>query len=292
MSINITSLYVCLDDFCKSYEEWERHKLIPTERKRRRAGKLYLSEMLFIMVLFHLEAFKNFKMFYLYGVCQKHRACFKKLPHYDRFVALMPRLFMPLTILLHSLSGEETGIYFVDATPLKVCRNKRINRHKTFEGLAARGKTTMGWFYGLKLHVVINHKGEIMAVKITQGNVDDRAPLSDLLKHLNGKVFGDKGYIDKKIFKQLWDNGIHLITGIRRNMKNYLMSWLDKWLLRKRFIIETVFGVLKKDMGLEHTRHRSPVNAFVHILSCLVAYSINNTKPQIRINKNKINLYP
>ena len=133
MSISTTALYVCLDDFCKSYEEWERHRLIPTGRKRRRSGKLSLSEMLFIMVPFHLDAFKTF---YLYGICQKHRSCFKDLPTYDRFVALMPRLFMPLTILLHCLSGEKTGVYFADATALKVCRNKRIHRHKTFEGLA------------------------------------------------------------------------------------------------------------------------------------------------------------
>lgn len=292
MSINITALFTCLDDFCKTYEEWEAHHLIPSGRQRRRLGKLSLSEMMFIMVLFHLEAFKNFKMFYLYGVCQRHRSCFGRLPTYDRFVALMPRLFMPLTILLHSLSGKETGVYFADATSLKVCRNKRIHRHKTFEGLAARGKTTMGWFFGLKLHVVINHKGEIMALKITPGNVDDRAPLEDLLKHLNGKVFADKGYIDKKLFKRLWSQGIHLITGIRRNMKNYLMPWLDKWLLRKRFIIETVFGVLKKDMGLEHTRHRSPMNAFVHILSCLVAYCFNPSKPAIRLDRLKLQAYP
>jgi hypothetical protein len=68
--------------------------LIPTDRKRRRSGKPALSEMLFIMVLFHLEAFKNFKTFYLYGICLKHRSCFNELPHYDRLVAPMPRLFM------------------------------------------------------------------------------------------------------------------------------------------------------------------------------------------------------
>ena len=291
MSIDITALFSCLDDFCKTYEEWEAHELIPTSRKRRRAGKLVLSEMLFIMTLFHLEAFKNFKMFYLYGICQKHRACFKDLPTYDRFVALMPRLFMPLTILLHSLSGEETGIYFADATPLKVCRNKRIYQHKTFDGLAARGKSTMGWFFGFKLHAIINHKGEIMAVKITPGNVDDRAPLEGMLKNLNGKVFADKGYIDKKLFKRLWDQGIHLITGIRKNMKNYLMPWLDKCLLRKRFIIETVFGKLKQDMGLEHSRHRSPVNAMVHVLSCLAAYCLNPRKPSIRLNRFRLEAY-
>lgn len=136
---------------------------------------------------------------------------------------------------------------------------------KYFERLAARGKSTMGWFYGLKLHLVINDKGEIMAIKITPGNTDDRRVLKTLLSGLKGKCYADKGYISQKLFKQLWTQGIHLITGIRKNMRNYLMLKHDKWLLRKRFLIETVLGILKTDMGLEHTRHRSAGNAFVHI---------------------------
>jgi hypothetical protein len=228
MNINITALYCCLDDFCKVYEEWEGHHLIPTGKRRRREGKLSLSEMLFIMVLFHLSGFKNFKLFYLYGVGHMYRDCFGPIPHYDRFVSLMPRLFAPLMILLHSLSGEETGIYFADSTKLAVCHNRRIHRHKVFDGLAARGKSTMGWFYGLKLHFVINHKGEIMAFKITPGNTADSAVLDDITRNLTGKVFADKGYIGKELFKKLWQRGLHLITGIRRNMKNYLMPLTDK----------------------------------------------------------------
>ena len=113
-------------------------------------------------------------MFYLYGVGGQYRACFDELPHYDRFVSLMPRLFVPLMVLLHGLSGEQTGVYFVDLTKLAgYCHNRRIHRHKVFDGLAARGKTSMGWFYGLKLHFVINHKGQIVALKITPGNTAD-----------------------------------------------------------------------------------------------------------------------
>jgi hypothetical protein len=288
MLMNITALFCCLDDFCKIYEEWEHHHLIPTDKKRHRSGKLSLSEMLFIMILFHLDPFKNFKVFYQYGVCHRHRDCFKDVPCYDRFIQIMPRLFMPLTILLHSLSGEETGVYFADSTSLKVCHNKRIHRHKTFDSLAARGKTSMGWFYGFKLHIVINHKGEIVALKITAGNVDDRAVLDTLTQSLKGKVFADKGYIGKNVFQSLWQRGLHLITGIRKNMKNYLMPWLDKCLLRKRFIVETVFDTLKSHMGLEHSRHRSPINALIHILSCLAAYALKPTKPAIKIISNAV----
>ena len=170
MAIDITALYCCLDDFSKVFAEWEAHRLIPSQTTRQRMSKLSRSEMLFIMVLFHLSPFKHFKAFYLYGIGQQHRDCFGDLPHYDRFVSLMPRLFAPLMILLHSLSGEQTGVYFADSTKLAVCHNRRIHRHKVFDGLAARGKTSMGWFFGLKLHFVINHKGQVMALKITPGN--------------------------------------------------------------------------------------------------------------------------
>jgi len=170
-----------------------RHRLIPSEKKRDREGKLSLSEMLFIMVLFHLSAFRHFKAFYRYGVGHQYRDCFREIPQYDRFITLMPRLFAPFMVLLHGMSGEQTGIYFVDSTKLAVCHNRRIHRHKTFDGLAARGKTSMGWFYGLKLHFVINHKGEIMALKITPGNIADSAVLADIARRLTGKLYADKG---------------------------------------------------------------------------------------------------
>ena len=151
-------------------------------------GKLSRAEMLLIVVLFHLSPFKHFKAFYCYGIGQQYRACFGDLPHYDRFVSLMPRLFVPLMVLLHSLSGESTGIYFADSTKLAVCHNRRIHRHKVFKGLAARGKTSMGWFYGLKLHFVINHKGQIMALKITPGNTADSTVLDAMTQHLAGTL--------------------------------------------------------------------------------------------------------
>jgi hypothetical protein len=292
MSVDITALYCCLDDFCKVFEAWQAHRLIPSETTRQRPGKLSLSEMLFIMVLFHLSAFKHFKAFYHYGIGQQYRACFGGLPHYDRFVSLMPRLFAPLMILLHSLSGEPTGIYFADSTKLAVCHNRRIHRHKTFDGLAARGKTTMGWFYGFKLHFVINHKGQIMALKITPGNIADSTVLDEISRHLAGKVFADKGYVGKELFKTLWQRGLHLITGVRRNMKNYLMPLADKLMLRKRFLIETVLDTLKSEMGIEHSRHRSPVNAMVHVLSCLVAYAFRPGKPAISLTGKQIEAYP
>jgi hypothetical protein len=289
MAIDITALYCCLDDFCQVFEAWETHRLIPSPTTRQRSGKLSRPEMLFIVVLFHLSPYKNFKTFYLYGIGHQHRACFGDLPHYDRFVSLMPRLFVPLVVLLHSLSGEQTGVYFADSSKLAVCHNRRIDRHRVFDGLAARGKTSMGWFFGLKLHFVINHKGQIMALKITRGNTADSSVLDEIAKYLSGKLYADKGYISRALFNKLWQRGLHLITGIRRN---YLMPLADKLMLRKRFVIETVLDILKCDMGLEHSRHRSVINAMVHILSCLVAYAFRPGKPSISQARQQIEAYP
>ena len=282
MSIDITALFVCLDDFCKLYESALKAKALPDNHHRHREGYLSLSEMLLIEVLYHFSPYKDFKHYYLYGICQEHRHKFLKLPCYQRFIALKKQLFMPLTVLLHHLIGQETGIYFADSTSLKVCHNKRISRHKVFEGIAKSGKSTMGWFFGLKVHLILNHKGQIMAVRITAGNKDDRKALGEMVKNLKGKCYADKGYIGKDIFQKLWEKGLHLITGIRKNMKQHLMPYIDKILLRKRFIIETMFGILKTDMNLEHTRHRSVTNAFVHIMATLVAYSFKNRKPKIK----------
>jgi hypothetical protein len=292
MAVDITALYCCLDDFCKAFADWEAHRLIPSPQTRQRSGKLSRAEMLFIMVLFHLSPYKNFKTFYLYGIGCQHRGCFRDLPHYDRFVSLMPRLFAPLMVLLHSMSGEHTGVYFADSTKLAVCHNRRIDRHKVFASLAARGKTSMGWFFGLKLHFVINHKGQIMALKITPGNTADSTVLDEITQHLSGKLYADKGYIGRVLFSKLWQRGLHLITGIRRNMRNYLMPLADKIMLHKRFVIETVLDILKCEMGLEHSRHRSVINAMVHVLSCLVAYAFRPSKPSISLNSKKLHAYP
>lgn len=283
MNTSITALFCCIDDFAKTFEDWEQHRLIDTGRQRLRSGKLSLSEMLFIMVLFHSSAYKDFKHFWLYGVKIEYRDCFGDLPSYGRFVTLMPRLLVPFCVLLHWFRGEETGFYFADSTKLAVCHNARISRNKVFKGLAKRGRSTMGWFFGFKLHMVINDKGQVMAVKITAGNTDDRKPFEAMVAELEGKMFADKGYISKALFRRLWQRGLHLITGIRRNMKNYLLPLLDKILLRKRFIIETLFDKLKSGMGLEHTRHRSPTNAFVHILSCVAAYVL--AQPKVKMGK-------
>ena len=180
--------------------------------------------MLLIMVLLDTSPYKTFKAFWFHGLQSKYRPYFNELPSYERFVALMPRLLLPSYLLVHWFSGERSGIYFVDSTKLAVCHNARGRHHKVFRRMAQWGRSSMGWFFELKLHLVINNQGQIMAVRITAANVHDRHPLAALTAGLQGKVFGDKGYISKEMMQQLWQRGLHLITGIdwhRGDMKNH-----------------------------------------------------------------------
>ena len=175
---------------------------------------------------------------------------------------------------MHQLKGEQTGIYFIDSTKLQICHNKRASSNKVFGKKARMGKSSYGWFMGYKLHLIINNKGEIMAIKITKGNTSDLSCTVALTQGLQRKLCGDKGYISKSLFDRLYARNIRLFTGIRRDMKNHLLEIEDKILLRKRTLIESVFNVLKNRMNLEHTRHRSPLNFLVHLLACLVSYAI------------------
>ena len=214
MKYDIVALYVCIDDFCKKYEEWEGNKMIGKVRNRMREGKLSMAEQLFIVVLYHLEGFKNFKYYYKYAVEIKYKNMFKEVPCYDRFIQIMPKLLVPLSILMQCSFGESRGIYFIDATKLSICHCRREKRNKVFGKIVAKGKTSMGWFFGFKLHMIVNDVGQIMAIKITKGNVDDRTPVAELTKKLKGSIYGDKGYIGADLFKSLYQRGLKIITKI------------------------------------------------------------------------------
>jgi len=237
-----------------------------------------------ITIHFHQSNYRTFKAYYTKYVLEYLRKDFPNLVSYSRFVRLMGQAFVPLTLFLLTQRGQCTGISFMDSTPIKVCHNRRIERNKVFAGMAARGKTTMGWFYGFKLHLVVNECGQILAFHLTPGNVDDRKPVPILLQDIFGKVFADKGYLSKKLFEQLLQENIQLITGIRKNMKNHLMPLADKILLRKRSIIETINDQLKNISQIEHSRHRSLTNFLVNLLAGLLAYCFQSKKPSLHID--------
>jgi len=280
---SLLELFVSVDDFCQVFLPfWERKLIQAGSKKRRRAGQLSVSEIMTIMIYFHQSHYRDFKTYYTDHVCQHLSREFPQLVSYERFVILMPSVLGPLSAYLKSLYGRCHGISFIDSTTVAVCDNHRIHNHKVFAGMAQRGKGSMGWFYGFKLHLVVNDCGELLACQITSGNVDDREPVPALSKRLFGKLIADRGYISQALFEQLLDTvGVQLITKLRKNMKNRLMPLMDKLLLRKRAIIESIVDLLKNISQIEHTRHRSPINCFINIIAGLIAYCHQPKKPSL-----------
>jgi Transposase DDE domain len=279
--MTLLELFCDVDDFCEEWAKKQSQQLPKRTGQRRRQPQLSESEVMTIIIHFHQSGYRDFKDYYTKHVLVHLRSEFPQLVSYSRFVTLMQRAVLLLWAYALACCGLCTGISFVDSTALRVCTNRRIKRHKVFAGLAARGQCSLGWFYGFKLHLVINEHGEILAFALTPGNVDDRKPVPKLAKALFGKLFGDKGYLSQPLFNTLLQHGLQLITGIKANMQNRLMIMSDKLLLRKRFIIETVNDQLKNQSQIEHSRHRSPVNFVVNVLAGLIAYMWQPKKPAI-----------
>jgi hypothetical protein len=281
----VTDIFCLVDEFCNNFDNSTKDFILGKPSKR--PAIMSKSEVITITILFHLSGFRCFKHFYIYYVQKHMQDDFPNTVSYNRFTELMQSNILPLTMFLQTCClGKCTGISFIDSTPIRVCKNKRIKRNKVFKDIAQVGKSTMGYFYGFKLHIVINDKGEILSFTITQANVDDREPLKNenFLKNIFGKLFGDKGYISKELTKILFVDGIHLITSIRNNMKNSLMDMCDKINLRKRSVIETVNDELKNMCQVEHSRHRSIGNFFTNLIGGLIAYSFFPKKPSIVYN--------
>lgn len=281
--MSLIGLFVEVDDFVQKFEGWAAKQQLPGKAKRGPNPSLAVSEVMTLVIHFHQEGYRDFKHYYQNHVCQQLAVEFPGLVSYGRFVELMKGVLLPLCAYLQRRFGRCSGLAFVDSTPLAVCHNRRINRNKVFKDLAAKGKTSMGWFYGFKLHLIVNDVGELLAVYLTPGNTDDRKPLEDMSKHIFGKLFGDKGYLSQALFEKLYECGLQLITSLRKNMKARFMPLADRLLLRKRFIIETINDQLKNISQIEHTRHRSPANFAVNLIAGLIAYTHQPKKPSIRL---------
>ena len=289
--MSLTRLFCDADDFCQWFiAEWEKTQLEDGTKKRHRKRSLSHSEIITLIVFYHQSGYKTFKWFYERYVCQRLNKEFPKLVSYNRFIELLPDVLIPLTIFMQSRCKTGNGIAFIDSTPLRVCKNLRIPRHKTFEGEAERGKSSTGWFYGFKLHLLVDDCGDILSFRITRGNVDDRTPVPDMLKNFIGKVFGDRGYISKKLTDLLATDEVELITTIRKNMKPRVLAAFDKLLLRKRSIIETINDQLKNIFDLEHSRHRSLTNYMINVVASLVAYSYQEKKPSLNVKRDLLPL--
>lgn len=193
---------------------------------------------------------------------------------------------MPLTRFMQSRCEASREIAFIDSTPLRVCQNLRIPRHQTFADTAGRGKSSTGWFYGFKLHLVANDQGGAL----TAGNVDDLKPVPTLIKSVVGKVFGDAGYLSRALTQQLAQQGIEWITSLRNTMKQVVRSTFDQLLLRKRFIIETINDQLKNQSQIEHSRHQSLIHYVAHVISGLIAYSYQAKKTSLQLDTTALQI--
>lgn len=279
--IDYEELFCYTDDFCKAFEPWYNQQLLDSlEKSRKRKGKMSLSEVVTILLGFHRSGMSCFKYYYE-NLQRNHRSEFPQTVHYARFVKLIKKAFRVLLALLKSLLGKPTEYMFVDGTPLSVCHSKRRTNHRVFKGLARASKTSIGWFFGFKLHIILNTKGEIVRLRITPGNGSERKALLDMSHGLEGKLFGDKGYISKKLFETLFNQKIILFTKLKKGMKQRLLSLQDKVMLMKRSFIETVFSSIKSLGTFEHHRHRSPLNALCHWISGLISYQLRDDKPSL-----------
>ena len=287
--MSLTQLFCDVDDFCKVFvPEWEKTQIENGEKKRRRKRSISTSEIITLIIYYHQSGYGTFKWFYLRYLPKNLSKSFPGAPSYNRFIELLPEIIVPLTAFMQSRCGKGEGIAFVDSTPLRVCKNLRIPRHKTFKDTAQRGKSSTGWFYGFKLHIIVDDRGEILSFSITKGNVDDRKPVPYLAKEVIGKLFGDRGYISKKLTELLATDDVELITTLRKNMKPRVMAAFDAILLRKRSIIETINDQLKNIFQLEHSRHRSLTNYMINAVACLVAYSYQEKKPALNLRREDL----
>lgn len=284
--MSLLEMFCAVDDFCIWFQQQGMGKQLSLG-KRGPQARLSMSEIMTILIHFHQSHYRDFKAYYTEHVLKHLQAEFPGLVSYTRFVELVPTALLPLTCYLYSRFGQTRGIAFIDSTPLKVCHTKRIGRHKVFAGWARRGKNSMGYFFGFKLHLVINDLGELLGVHLTPGDVDDRKPVPQLTKHLSGQLFGDKGYVSQPLFEQLFHRGVQFITPIRKNMQNRLMPLWHKLMLHKRSLIETVNDQLKNIAQIEHSRHRSVNNFMVNLMAGLLAYTFQPKKPTLHLTHDE-----
>jgi hypothetical protein len=287
--VELTTIFYHADEFCKFFEkEFNLRVLSDGRGLRKKDSILNLGEVITIAAYYHQSGYKTFKDYYTRSA--ELKPAFSKIPSYNRFIELQQKAFMPLALFAKLQSrGKCDGTSFIDSFPLRVSHQKRISLHRTFRGLAARGKTSVGWFYGFKVHMIINSRGEVLDFTITPGNVVDNNAkvIEQMMQNIYGKVYGDKGYLlNAELFQKLYCSGIHLVTKIRSNMKNKLMDMGDKIMLKKRGVIESVGAVFKEDLNIEHSRYRSPITLFINVFSALIAYSFRKNKPSIYKNNS------
>lgn len=247
-----------------------------------RPHNLTISEAMTISLYRFLFPWTDFKHYYGF-VKNYHHKEFHNLPHYDNMLAqqkqLLPFFLQFLGVLIAinraAFKNKKIRIMFIDGSPLPVCANKRIFDHKVTKQAAKRGKSSMGWFYGFKLHIMIDDGGNLLGVTITPGNVDERTQVKKLVGNImNALLIADAGYMKALLQQELFEkNGIQLVAGVKRTMKK-LMTPGQHSLLRARQLVETVIGSCKHRLGMAFRLHRSIEGYQVHFVLTLIAYTL------------------
>ena len=278
----LIELFFHLDEFCIALQQWQTQTNRAVIATRQPA--LSDSELMSICVFYPYSGYKCFQYYYQQMVVPVLKSYFPKLVSYERFLCLLTRILPGLYLFLkyRTLLSKESNLYFIDSKKLVVCHNPRIHSHRVFQGQAKRGKSSTGWFYGFKLHLVINNVGQIMNFMVTPGNVADNNEevLKTMLVNLKGECYADRGYLTK-LFEYFYNQGLLIVTKIKSNMKNVLIKMDQKVKLRKRAVIEAVNDILTSVFDIEHSRHRKPINALAHLFSGLIAYCFYENKPAV-----------
>ena len=281
-----------MDDLLLAYLDDQRQRgLTPCYKSRR--GSLSASEVVTILTAYHLSGYKCFEYYYHQEIKDRFAHCFPDAPSYKRFLNYIPRSLDLVTLyLLFSMAkSQRTGLYFIDSKPIPVCHLRREHSHRVFKDLARKGKSSTGWFYGFKFHLVINNLGQVVNCSFTPANVADNNKnlLQYLLNGLEGVCVGDKGYLSK-LFAHFYEHKLLLLTKPRKNMKTRLQTNQNNLLLSNRGVIESCFDILTSVCNLEHTRHRSPINALVHMMCSVLAYQKLEHRPRVFFPSMKTSL--
>jgi len=289
----LVEIFIECDDFLKGIKEFlDANTLSGTQHiRKKRERQLSESEMMTIIIYYHFSGFKCFKWYYTHVVKKIFASYFPDAFSYSRFIQLMAELNLYLVFFMSAcrLSVPTDGNY-IDSKKLVVSHNRRIKHHKVHKEYARRGKSSTGWFFGFKLHLIINHLGEIVLFKLSPGNIADNNHdlLNSIAEKVQGFLFGDKGYISK-IAVSLKQKGLHLVTRLRKNMKvTQKLTPEQKYYMKHRGLIETVFDTLKHSLDIEHSRNRSTKNYFANVLGAIIAYTFLDKIPAIPTYKQKM----
>jgi hypothetical protein len=283
--MSVLEVFCDVDDVLLSFAPHLKATQMTAGKQRQRPGQVWPSEIMTILIHVHQSHDRTFKA---YDTEHVHVYLTSECPHLvssTRFVALIPTMLVPLLASLQSRYGTCTRISFIDSTSLDVCDPTRIHQHRVFAVDARRGKSSMGWFFGFTLHLAVNDQGELLACSLTPGNVDDRAPVPQMVQRLRGTLIGDRGSMSAPLTTLLFEQGLQLITRVRKNRKNHLMPLSDTLLVRTRAILESIIDQLTHISQIEHSRHRSPTNVVVHVIAGLLASSHQAKKPGLHLDQ-------